>query len=463
VLCSLKMQDNCGVVGLYSPQPCAEDLWYGIFRLQHRGQQYCGLATFNKEISPPLFPVPAFAEAGPSQDDLTKFTLISHKGYVRHTFTPQELAQLKGNFGIGHVSLKERQPILLNSNLGAFAIAFSGNIINAEELMSKLKSRGDSFSTNTQIELIARLIARGKDFVDGIEKMSKTIKGSYVLVILTSKGIYAARDPYGLRPLILGRSGNKFCVASESRVFTILGLRIERDVRPGEIVLLNQQGFKTRKKLATRRRARCAFEWGYLASMDSVIDGIPVVRARKNLGASLARRDNVKADIVSPIPFSGIGYALGYHETSGIPYDEVFFLDRFATRSYTPLEQVQREEIARIKLSVSEETVRGKRIILCDDSIVRGTQMRTQVGKLKKAGAKEVHVRVGCPPIVAPCRYGISTRSYKELAAKKYSLEGIRKLIGADTLRYNTLEDFVKAIGLPANELCLSCWTGKYF
>lgn len=457
------MPHNCGLVGLYSTQPCAESLWDGIFRLQHRGQRYCGIATFNKEISSPLFPVPAFAEIGLPQDEPTRFALITHKGYVRHTFTPGELNQLKGNFGIGHVSLKERQPILLNSKLGKFAIAFSGNIINADDLMAQLKSQGDAFSTNTQIELIARLIARAKDFVDGIEKMSKAIKGAYALVILTPRGIYAARGPYGFEPLILGGNGSSFCVASESRVFSILGMKIERDVQPGEIILINQHGFKTQKKLKSKRRARCAFEWGYIGSMDSIIDGIPVVKARKNLGASLARRDNVEADLVSPIPFSGIGYALGYHEASGIPYDEVFFLDRFATRSYTPLEQSQREEIARIKLSVIEETVRGRRIILCDDSIVRGTQMRAQVSRLKEAGAKEVHVRVGCPPIVAPCKYGISTRSYKELAAKKYSLDGIRKLIGADTLRYNTIEDFVKAIGLPANELCLSCWTGKYF
>jgi len=446
-----KCFDNCGIVGLYSSKPCAESLWNGIFRLQHRGQQYCGLATYEEDLA-----------------------LITHEGYVRHTFTPEELTQLKGNFGIGHVSLKERQPILLNSKLGKFAIAFSGNIMNADELIARLKPKDKTFSRDTQleliarpittqIELIARLIAEGQDFVDGIEKMSRTIKGSYALVILTPKSIYAARGPYGFKPLILGRNENNFCVASESRVFDILGMKIERDVQPGEIVLINEKGFETKKKLKSKRRGRCAFEWGYIASMDSIIDGIPVVRARKNLGASLARRDKVKADIVSPIPFSGIGYALGYHEASGIPYDESFFLDRFATRSYTPLEQSQRDEIARIKLSVVGETVRGKRIILCDDSIVRGTQMRAQVSKLKKAGAKEVHVRVGCPPLMAPCKYGISTRSYEELAAKKYSLDGIRKLIGADSLKYNTIEDFVKAIGLPADELCLACWTGKYF
>ena len=432
------MEENCGLFGIYSDKNIIQNLYYGIFKLQHRGQKYCGLSTFKKEIN-----------------------LTTHKGFVRHTFTPEELKNLSANSGIGHVSLKERQPIILESKLGKFAIAFSGNIANAGNLIANLKSKGYSFATNTQIELLAKLIAQGENFVDGIEKMRNSIIGFYALLILTREGIYAARDSHGFKPLVLGKKDRSFAVSSESRPFNLIGLRIFRDVKPGEIVFINQHGFQTKKLTKDKRVAHCAFEWGYIASMDSIIDGVPVVRARNNLGASLARNDNISADLVAAVPFSGIGHALGYHKESGIPYDEVFLIDRFASRSYTPLTQEERDEEARIKLSVIESVVKGKRIILCDDSIVRGTQIKNKVLELKSAGAKEVHVRIACPPLMAPCKYGISTRSYQELIAKQYSLKEIEKHIGADSLRYNNLEDFIKAIGLPANELCLTCWTGK--
>ena len=434
------MQENCGLFGIYSNKNIVRELYYGIFKLQHRGQRYCGLSTFKKEIK-----------------------ITTHKGFVRHTFTPGELKNLAANFGIGHVSLKERQPIILESKLGKFSIAFSGNILNADNLIADLKSKGYSFAANTQIELLAKLIAQGKNFVEGIEKMSHQVKGSYAILILTGEGIYGVRDPYGFKPLVLGKKDKSFAISSESRPFSILGLKILRDVKPGEILFINRDGCQNKKIIKGKRVAHCAFEWGYIASMDSIIDGIPVVRVRNNLGASLARKDkdNIKADLVAPVPFSGIGHALGYHQESGIPYDEVFLIDRFASRSYTPLTQEERDEEARIKLSVIETAVKGKKIILCDDSIVRGTQIRNKVLELKTAGAKEVHVRIACPPLMAPCKYGISTRSYQELAARQYSIKEIEKHIGADSLRYNSLEDFVKAIGLPRNKLCLTCWTGK--
>ncbi|MGB9641721.1 MAG: amidophosphoribosyltransferase [Candidatus Ratteibacteria bacterium] len=434
----MEIQENCGLYGIYSNTDCVGHLFYGIFKLQHRGQRYCGIATFNKELK-----------------------LITHRGFVRHSFTPEELKSLSGSIGIGHVSLKERQPIMLESKLGVFVIAFSGNILNAEQLFEQMKKKGHSFSSHTQVELIAKMIAQGKDFVDGFEKLAQQTKGSYTILILTKDGIYAIRDRYGFKPLILGKSENEYVVSSESRPFSMSGAKIIRDVKPGEIVFIGKNGIETIGQVKSSQIAYCAFEWGYIASMDSIIEGVPVVRARKNLGASLAKNDNVDADIVAAIPFSGIGYALGYHKESKIPYDEVFLIDRFASRSYLPLTQEERDKEARIKLSVVEESVRGKKIILCDDSIVRGTQIRNKVLELKASGAKEVHVRVGCPPLMAPCLYDISTRSYKELAAKKYSISKIAKRIGADTLKYNSVEDFVKAIGLPENHLCLHCWTEK--
>lgn len=428
--------ENCGLYGIYSNRDCVNHLYYGIFKLQHRGQKYSGIATCNKEIR-----------------------LTTHKGFVRHTFTPEELKNLSGNSGIGHVSLKERQPILIESKHGIFAIAFSGNIINAEKLFNEMKNKGHSFSTHTQIELLAKIVVQEKNLVEGLKKLADIAMGSYTILILTEKGIYAARDKFGFKPLIIGKGENEYVVSSESRPFSMFGIKIIRDVKPGEIVFIGKNGITTKAIVKSERIAYCAFEWGYIASMDSIIEGVPVVKARKNLGASLARNDDVEADIVAAIPFSGIGYALGYHMESGIPYDEVFLIDRFASRSYLPLTQEERDQEARIKLSVIEESIKGKRIILCDDSIVRGTQIRNKVLELKAFGAKQVHVRVGCPPLMAPCLYDISTRSYKELAAKKYSIMQIAKKIGADTLKYNSVEEFIKAIGIPEEKLCLHCWT----
>jgi len=439
----LAFDENCGIFGLYHTDgetPVSRDIYYSIFKLQHRGQRYCGIATR-------------------SGSDIN---LVTHKGFVRHTFTSDELGKLEGFSGIGHTSLKERQPVVLISSMGKFAIAFSGNIINSRELRNELLKKGHSFSTETDVELLGKIISCGKDFRSGIICLSRKIKGSYSLVILTKDGIYAARDPRGFKPLILGKKKKSFAVASESRPFDLLNIDIYRDVKPGEVIFIDKKGMRTIAECGNGQPSFCTFEWAYIASVDSVIEGIPVIKARENFGRMLASvEENVRADIVAPVPFSGIGCALGYHKESGIQYDEVFLIDRFASRSYTPLTQESRDEEARIKLSVIKNNVRGKRIILCDDSIVRGTQIRFKIMDLKEAGAKEVHVRIACPPLIAPCFYGISTRSYEELAAMKYSLEEIRKKIGADTLRYNTLEDFTSAIGLPEEKLCLSCFTGK--
>jgi len=439
----LEELENCGVFGLWSGKgPVVEQIYYGIFKLQHRGQRYCGIATWDGSIR-----------------------LITHAGFVRHSFSLQDFHYLTGNLGIAHVSLKELQPMVFHSRLGSYALAFSGNIINRELLRHKLFQAGHAFSTETDTEILGRILSQGKTILDGFQQIYRLVKGSFSLVVLTPRGVYAARDIHGFKPLILGRSGRKLAVSSESRPFDLLGLKIVRDVRPGEIVLLNGDGIKSIWQAAEVRPAFCAFEWGYIASVDSVIDGVPVIRARHNFGIKLARRDeaeNLKVDIVSPVPFSGIGCALGYHHYSEVPYQESFLIDRFASRSYTPLVQEEREKEARIKLSVIKDNVRRQRIVLCDDSIVRGTQIRNKVLELKRAGARAVHVRIACPPLIAPCRYSISTRSYEELVALKYSVEGICRLIGADSLKYNTMEDFVEAIGLPPEKLCLSCWTGKY-
>ena len=450
------IKDNCGVIGIYAKENCVNDIYLGIDFLQHRGQEYCGIATVNNN------------EIG----------LITHRGRVGERFTASELQTLRGDFGIGHVSLKDRQPLRLETNLGSFVACFSGNIINADQLFSDLKRKGHSFSTTSHIELILKLIGEERDVIEGISKMSQKISGSFSLLLLNNQGIYVARDTYGLRPLILGGGKGKFIVASESRAIESLDMEIERDVKPGEIIFIDRHGFRTLKQLESRRIAFCVFEWAYIASIDSKIDGVYVKEARNNLGEKLAERDEeeggLEADCVSPVPMSGIGHALGYHKRSRIRYQDVFLYNRYADRSYTLATQEARDRMAKRKLSVIREAVQGKRIVLCDDSIVRGTQIRDKVRELKKGGAAAVHVRVACPPLMHPCLYGISTRTYEELVARSYIKKGeidsldklrlveekVAHFVDADSVRYNSLENFVAAIGLPKEKLCLRCWDG---
>jgi amidophosphoribosyltransferase len=450
------LQDNCGVCGLYLDAECAHDIFQGIDFLQHRGQEYCGISTFDGAIRQ-----------------------VTHYGKVAGTFTHEELNYLKGTWGIGHVSLWERQPVKWQSQLGEIALAFSGNVLNSNELIAEMKDRGKAFYESYNIEIISKIIMEERDMVTGICALSEKVKGAYSLVVLTENGIYAARDIYGFRPLILGQGPDRCAVASESRAIESLEMEIVRDVLPGETVLINDKGFQTVAQLDSPRRAHCAFEWAYTASLDSVIDGVYVQEARNNLGASLAQRDleegGPEADIVAAVPMSGIGHALGYHKRSKINYQEVFLYNRYADRSYTQSSQLAREKMAKRKLSVLHYAVKGKRIVLCDDSIVRGTQILHKVRDLKKAGAKEVHVRIACPPLMRPCDFGISTRSYEELAARRYfktgnitTMEQLRDLevriadeIGADSVKYNSPDAFVAALGIPEEDLCLMCFNGK--
>jgi amidophosphoribosyltransferase len=291
------------------------------------------------------------------------------------------------------------------TKLGEIAIAFSGKIIDANKLMKEMMDQGKSFYKSYDIEMISKVIIEEPDIVSGISALVRKIKGSYSLVVLTKDGIYAARDIYGFRPLILGMDSERYAVSSESRAIQNLGMENFRDVRSGEIVLINDKGFQTVGQVDSPRSAHCAFEWAYTASIDSIIDGVYVQEARSNLGENLAQRDidegDLVADIVSPVPLSGIGHALGYHKRSKINYQEVFLYHRYADRSYMQVTQVVHERMAERKLSVLPYAVKGKKIVLCDDSIVRGTQIVNKVRDLKKAGAKEVHVRIACPPLTS--------------------------------------------------------------
>ncbi len=449
------VKDNCGIFGVCSDSECVYEIFQGIDFLQHRGQEYCGISTFDGGIRQ-----------------------VTHHGKVAGTFKGQELEYLKGTRGIGHVSLRERQPARWQSQLGEIAVAFSGNVMNADDLIADMQGRGKAFYQAYNIEVISKIIMEEPDVVAGISALAKKATGAYALVVLTDHGIYAARDVYGFRPLILGQGKGKFVVSSESRAIENLEMETVRDVLPGEIVLINDKGFQTMAQLDSPRKAHCAFEWAYTASLDSVIDGVWVQEARNRLGESLAQRDEdeggLEADCVAAVPMSGIGHALGYHKRSRINYQEVFLYNRYADRSYTQSSQLAREKMAKRKLSVLQYAVKDRRIVLCDDSIVRGTQILYKVVDLKRAGAKEVHVRVACPPLMYPCDFGISTRSYEELAARRHfktgnidSMEQLRELeawiaeqIGADSVKFNSLDAFVTALGIPRQDLCLKCWDG---
>ncbi len=473
-------KEKCGLFGIYSTGNCVFDIYRGIDFLQHRGQEYCGISTFDAdgEGDTQLNFLQSLDEENDDSTFNREINHVTHHGKVIDAFTDNELTNLKGKWGIGHVSLWERQPMKWQTKGGEVAIAFSGNIINSDELMQEMMNRGKSFYKSYDIEIISKIIIEESDIVAGIAALKEKIRGAYSLVVLTKDGIYATRDIYGFRPLILGRDSKRYAVSSESRAIQNLDMEVIRDVAAGEIVLINEKGFHTVAKLDSPRTAHCSFEWAYTASIDSIIDGVYVQEARNNLGAHLAQRDidegGVPADIVAPVPLSGIGHALGYHKYSGINYEEVFLYHRYADRSYMQATQIAREKMAKRKLSLLPYAVKEKRIILCDDSIVRGTQIMHKVTELKKAGAREVHVRIACPPLMYPCDFGISTRSRDELLARQYftdgditSIERLREFeawvaakIGADSVKFNTIDSFVTAMLLPKSSLCLKCFDG---
>ncbi len=431
----------CGIFAVSSSSVnIADDLFLGTFYLQHRGQKYCGLSTFSG----------------------SGIKIRTHRGLVRETFAG-DLSGLEGKMGIGHTSLKDRQPIKLDSKMGEFTLCFEGNIINAADLIAELKRLGHSFYTDSDVEIVAKLIAQGDDFVSGIEYMAGKVRGSYSLAILSKGRIFAARDKHGFRPLIIGKRDDAVAVTSESCSFVNLGFSIVRDVLPGEIIEVQDNNFETKKVISSDLIQYCTFEWVYTANVASTIDGMPVDIARRNLGACLARRYPVKVDIVAAVPNSGIGHAIGYSQESKIPFDNVFIKYDYASRSYTQPTQAERDREAKIKLIPVPAKIEGRSVVICDDSIVRGTQMKNDlVVKLRKNGVKEIHARIACPPLKAPCLYGVATRSKKELAANEKSIEEIRKYVEVDGLGFATIDDLESSIGKPREQLCLSCWNDVY-
>ena len=462
-----------GIFGVVSKDNFQEDLFYGTDYHSHLGTQFAGLAVY--------------ADEGLSR----KIHDIRGSQFKAKFY--EDYKKMAGNKGIGVISARDEQPICINSKFGPFAIVTNGFIDNADELAKELYKEGRSFSEVSDgkvnlTELVAKLIIRGKSIIDGIEYMFSKIDGSCSLLLLNKEGIYAVRDRYGYTPLVVGQRGRDWAVTTETTAFSNLGFKIKKYIEPGEIVLLEESGLKSKRK-GNKINQICAFLWIYSGFPASSYEGITVEVVRERCGRFLAKDDLVKIDVVSGIPDSGTTHAIGYAMESGVPFRRplVKYTPGF-DRSYTPVLQERRDLIAKMKLIPIPEIIKGKSIVCCDDSIVRGTQLKNYtIQKLKECGAKEIHLRIACPPLMFPCKFNYSTRSIQELAARRAikAIEGkdikgvkayldenspeykkmvawITRDLGATTLKYQRLNDMVSAIGLPKEKICLYCWTGRH-
>ena len=451
-----KLKEECGVFGIYDMDggDVAHSIYYGLSSLQHRGQESCGIAVSDTN--------------GPKRN------LGMHKGLglVNEVFKEENLEKLHGDIGIGHVryatsgatNLENAQPLVLNYVKGTLGLAHNGNLVNAAELRHELEYTGAIFRSTIDSEVIAYCIARERIHSGSVEeavlKTARRIRGAYGLVIMSPRKLIGVRDPFGLKPLCLGKRDNAWVLASESCALSAIGAEFIRDIRPGEILTITKEGLSSNMDLAQEKKAHCIFEYIYFARLDSTLDGINVYEARIRAGEALADSYPVKADLVTGVPDSGQAAAKGYSERSGIPFALAFHKNSYMGRTFIKPTQKEREESVRLKLNVLEPVVRGKRIVLVDDSIVRGTTMANLIRMLKQAGALEVHVRISSPPFLYPCYFGTDVPSNKQLIASDHTPDEIRRLIGADSLGYMKLQDLPRMTGdLP---LCTACFDSQY-
>lgn len=457
-----KLREECGVFGIYdfSGEDVASTIYYGLFALQHRGQESCGIAVSDTN--------------GP------KGKVLSHKGMglVNEVFTGEHLAQMKGDIGVGHVrystaggSTRENaQPLVLNYVKGTLGLAHNGNLINAPELRRELELGGAIFQTTIDTEVMAYHIARervkAKNAEGAIANAMRKMKGAYSLIVMSPRKLIGARDPYGFRPLCIGKRDNAYILSSETCALETIGAEFVRNVEPGEIVTITPgQGIVSDRSMCLQpdsgeKPGRCIFEYIYFGRPDSHMDGISVYDSRIKAGRFLAVDSPVEADLVVGVPESGNVAALGYSLQSGIPYGMAFYKNSYVGRTFIKPGQSSRESSVQVKLNVMREAVAGKRIIMIDDSIVRGTTSDRIVRMLREAGAKEVHMRVSSPPFLYPCYFGTDVPAREQLIAYNREIEDIRRIIGADSLGYLKLERLPELVnGL---DICTGCFTGKY-
>lgn len=451
-----KLHEECGVFGIFTPdnKDAKHSLYYGLCALQHRGQESAGMALCDTD--------------GPMGN------IYHHKGMglVSEVFHKETLDTLTGNIGIGHVRysttgqscIENAQPLILNYLKGTLALVHNGNIKNAAELRDSLQKEGAIFRGTTDSEVIAYLIAKERTKCGTIEeavtKVAGFLKGGYALIVMSPRKIIGIRDPLGLKPLCLGKRGKEYILSSESCALNAIDAEFVRDIEPGEIVSITKDGISSDRSLCQCKHAHCIFEYIYFARLDSCMDSISVYNSRIKAGRLLAQSYPVDADLVVGVPDSGLTAAVGYSQESGIPFGLAFYKNSYVGRTFIKPTQKERESAVHMKLSVLPEVVRGKRLVLIDDSIVRGTTIAGLITLLKQAGAVSVHVRISSPPFLYPCYYGTDVPSNKELIAADNSPEEIARRIGADSLGYMKLEDLsAMSDNLP---LCRACFDNQY-
>ena len=446
-----KFKDECGVFGVYSNSPLdvAGMTYYGLYALQHRGQESAGIAVGNGE------------------------TVEVHKGLglITEAFSQDDLKKLKGHIAIGHVrysttganTVENSQPLLANSKLGTIALAHNGNLVNAEVIRELLEDGGHIFHTSIDSEVIATLIARAakKGIENAIIDAMQAIRGSFAMIIATKDKLIGARDPNGIRPLCIGKVDDAYILASESCALDAVGAEFVRDVKPGEMVIIDEEGVRSFQYSENAGCKTCAFEYIYFARPDSMIDGLDVYTTRVKSGEQLYKEHKIEADLVVAVPDSGIPSAIGYAEASGIPYGIGFVKNRYVGRTFLSPSQEIREKAVSVKLNPLKINVDGKRIILIDDSIVRGTTSRHLVEALRRAGAKEVHFLVASPVVKFPCYFGIDTPYRSELVGANYSVQQIGDMIGADSLGYLSIDGMYKCFE-GKEGFCIGCFNGTY-
>ncbi|WP_058484845.1 amidophosphoribosyltransferase [Defluviitalea phaphyphila] len=449
-----KFHDECGIFGIFNKNDynTAKLTYFGLYALQHRGQESAGIAVNDNG------------------------TIIYHKemGTVSEVFDEVILSHLQGKISIGHVrystageSLRENaQPLVIKYTKGNMAIAHNGNLVNADEIRDDLEKKGFIFQTTTDSEVIAALLSRERikhhSLEDALVKVMKQIRGAYSLLVMTPHKLIAARDPLGMRPLCLGKKGDSYIFSSETAALDTIGAEFIRDINPGEIVVVNEKDIRSIQTEVTGESRMCIFEYIYFARPDSIIEGASVYKARLEAGKRLAREFPVDADLVIGVPDSGLVAALGYSRESGIPYGDGLMKNRYIGRTFIQPSQEMREQSVRLKLNTFKEQIEGKKIIMIDDSIVRGTTSKRIVNMLREAGAKEIHMRISSPPVTYPCYFGIDTPHRQHLIASHSTVEEIRKIIGADTLQFLTIDSLKKTPVGARCGFCTACFDGNY-
>jgi amidophosphoribosyltransferase len=445
-----KFHEECGVFGIYGHADAARLTYLGLYALQHRGQESCGIVT----------------------SDGRELRLERAMGHVSESFDQSRLDRLVGSNAIGHVrystagevSIREAQPFLVTCQHGQIAVCHNGNLPFANEERRKLEREGAIFSSTSDTEVVLHGVARSHaaSVAEAIPEVLRETEGAFSMLFLPPSELIAIRDPRGFRPLALARLGDAWVIASETCAFDLIEAQYVRDVEPGEMIVINEDGLRSSHPLPTQRHSMCTFEHVYFARPDSLIYGRSVNESRHKLGQQLAIEQPADADIVVPVPDSGTVAAIGYSAQSGISFRFGLVRNHYVGRTFIEPRQSIRSFGVRIKLNPVRDLIDGRRVVLIDDSIVRGTTSKKIVRMVREAGAKEIHVRISCPPTVSPCYYGVDTPNKADLIAAQMSVEEIRKFIDADSLGYLSLEGMMTATGIPASEACVACWNERY-